>query len=442
MAEPKKPEKGGDAAPAASIIIKKVQGGHGGGHGGAWKIALADMMTAMMAFFLLMWLLGATSEAQRKSIADYFKPTPKSRIQMGQLAGSNGILGGRSILDPEGMPSSAFQNSLLDVASPQDTEGGKDRDKGPETDASPQSEKQGESKGGTGEGEKAGGKAEGDKTGGQNAQNQQASGQAGQGQGAAAGKGGAGQGAQGQSGQGQAGAGQGGNAQAGANKGQGSQASNQTAGQAGAQGQNAQDQGAQGQGGAGQGGSGQGGGAQGQGQGGSGQGGSGQGGNGKSDSQTFSDVQQELMIRLSEDKNLAALKEQVRFTQDKDGLRIEIIDKADFAMFSLGTNKLQPRAQALLEAVAKTVADLPNKVYVRGHTDGFGFASNDPKNNNWALSAERADSTRQLLEKMGVPSDRITRIEGVADKQPFNGADPYDARNRRISITLQYKEGS
>lgn len=233
MAEPKKPEKGGDAAPAASIIIKKVQGGHGGGHGGAWKIALADMMTAMMAFFLLMWLLGATSEAQRKSIADYFKPTPKSRIQMGQLAGSNGILGGRSILDPEGMPSSAFQNSLLDVASPQDTEGGKDRDKGPETDASQQSEKPGEAKGGTGEGDKAGGKSEGDKTGGQNAQNQQASGQSGQGQGAAAGKGGAGQGAQGQSGQGQAGAGQGGNAQAGANKGQGSQASNQTAGQAG-----------------------------------------------------------------------------------------------------------------------------------------------------------------------------------------------------------------
>ena len=96
------------AAPAAERpIIRKiiVEEGHGGAHGGAWKIALADMMTAMMAFFLLMWLLGATSEAQRKSIADYFKPTPKSRIQMGQLAGSNGILGGRSILDPEGMPS-------------------------------------------------------------------------------------------------------------------------------------------------------------------------------------------------------------------------------------------------------------------------------------------------------------------------------------------------
>jgi chemotaxis protein MotB len=46
----------------APIIIKKIQAGHGGAHGGAWKIALADMMTAMMAFFLLMWLLGATNE--------------------------------------------------------------------------------------------------------------------------------------------------------------------------------------------------------------------------------------------------------------------------------------------------------------------------------------------------------------------------------------------
>jgi chemotaxis protein MotB len=49
-----------------------VAGGH---HGGAWKVAYADFVTAMMAFFLLMWLLGATTEKQRKGIADYFAPT-------------------------------------------------------------------------------------------------------------------------------------------------------------------------------------------------------------------------------------------------------------------------------------------------------------------------------------------------------------------------------
>ena len=55
------------------IVIKKVKKGGGGHHGGAWKVAYADFVTAMMAFFLLMWLLGSSSEAQRAGISEYFK---------------------------------------------------------------------------------------------------------------------------------------------------------------------------------------------------------------------------------------------------------------------------------------------------------------------------------------------------------------------------------
>ena len=110
----KKPEQ----EPVAPIIIKKIDGGHHGHHGGAWKIALADMMTAMMAFFLLMWLLGATNESQRKSIADYFKPTPKSVIDLSKGAGSNGVLGGRSMLDDQGLPNAAMQTSLFETVVP------------------------------------------------------------------------------------------------------------------------------------------------------------------------------------------------------------------------------------------------------------------------------------------------------------------------------------
>jgi chemotaxis protein MotB len=54
------------------IVVKKIKKGGGGGHGGAWKIAYADFVTAMMAFFLLMWLLGSTSKGDLKGIADYF----------------------------------------------------------------------------------------------------------------------------------------------------------------------------------------------------------------------------------------------------------------------------------------------------------------------------------------------------------------------------------
>ncbi|OLP58173.1 flagellar motor protein MotB [Xaviernesmea oryzae] len=56
------------------IIIKKHGGGHGGAHGGAWKIAYADFMTAMMAFFLVMWLINASNEKTKKAIASYFNP--------------------------------------------------------------------------------------------------------------------------------------------------------------------------------------------------------------------------------------------------------------------------------------------------------------------------------------------------------------------------------
>lgn len=63
----------GDKQPI--IIIKKKKKGGGGHHGGAWKVAYADFVTAMMAFFLLMWLLNATTEAQRTGLADYFSPT-------------------------------------------------------------------------------------------------------------------------------------------------------------------------------------------------------------------------------------------------------------------------------------------------------------------------------------------------------------------------------
>ncbi|GKY86666.1 flagellar motor protein MotB [Sinisalibacter aestuarii] len=83
----------------APIVIKKVKKVTGGGHhGGAWKVAYADFVTAMMAFFMLMWLLNATTEKQRKGIADYFSPTiPVMRAS----GGGNGAFGGDSVFTDE-----------------------------------------------------------------------------------------------------------------------------------------------------------------------------------------------------------------------------------------------------------------------------------------------------------------------------------------------------
>ena len=83
----------------APVIIKRKKIIAGGGHhGGAWKVAYADFVTAMMAFFMLMWLLNATTEKQRKGIADYFSPSiPVNRIS----GGGEGAFGGNSVFSEE-----------------------------------------------------------------------------------------------------------------------------------------------------------------------------------------------------------------------------------------------------------------------------------------------------------------------------------------------------
>ncbi len=78
------------------IIIKKIKKGGHGHHGGAWKVAYADFVTAMMAFFLLMWLLNATTEEQKRGISDYFAPVAVSSSS----GGAGGMLGGRAVSSP------------------------------------------------------------------------------------------------------------------------------------------------------------------------------------------------------------------------------------------------------------------------------------------------------------------------------------------------------
>lgn len=308
-AEPEAPAEAAALAPI--IVVKKIMPGHGGAHGGAWKIALADMMTAMMAFFLLMWILGATNESQRKSVADYFKPTSHSQITMGKLAGSNGILGGQSIIDPDGFPYTAKQSAPMERVTPQ-SEGGPT-----ENDPSPNSENARDNEQVT-QDEKKKIIEEADKT-------------------------------------------------------------------------------------------------------------------------NFDKLEKEVREQLSQNPKLEKIKDQVQFVREKEGLRVEIIDKADFAMFSLGTTQLQPKAQALIEEISRSLASMPNKLSVRGHTDSVAFANSENKN-NWSLSAERAETTRALLEKKGVNASRFAQIEGVADTAPFNPNDPKDPRNRRISITVKFRD--
>ncbi|MEO8542354.1 MAG: flagellar motor protein MotB [Burkholderiaceae bacterium] len=105
-----------DAKKLQPIIIKRIKKGGHAVHGGAWKIAYADFVTAMMAFFLLMWLLGSTSEGDKKGLSDYFAAPLKVALMGGTGAGaSNSVIqgGGADLTKTSGQNSKSQQNDPI-----------------------------------------------------------------------------------------------------------------------------------------------------------------------------------------------------------------------------------------------------------------------------------------------------------------------------------------
>ncbi len=102
--------------PAQQIIVKKVKKAAHAHHGGAWKIAYADFVTAMMAFFLLMWLISMTTQEQKEGLAEYFAPGSVSP----STSGAGGMLWGTS-LDKSGGKPLAPREVARGAAKPEDS---------------------------------------------------------------------------------------------------------------------------------------------------------------------------------------------------------------------------------------------------------------------------------------------------------------------------------
>ena len=271
------------------IIVKKIVAApHGAHHGGAWKVAYADFVTAMMAFFLLMWLLGMTDEQKRKGIADYFTPTLVELKQ--NSAGSNGLLGGDSLIAQDNYPHKAAQTGNRSIVIPKATTGGP-REGGEQS---------------------------------------------------------------------------------------------------------------------------------------------------AEDLARFKALEAKLNARMESSPELRQLKQNVRLVETREGLRIDLVDEANFSMFSLATDQLLPKARKLIGEVAGVIAGVPNRVIIRGHTDALPYAAGR-ETNNWTLSTARAEATRAALAGAGLSQERFARIEGVAENEPYVPSDRYDPRNRRMSIILAWQ---
>ncbi len=133
------------------------------------------------------------------------------------------------------------------------------------------------------------------------------------------------------------------------------------------------------------------------------------------------------------------LAEGLLVTPTEGGLLVTISEQVDTPMFGVGSAVPQRDLVVAMEKIGKLLAARKGAVAIRGHTDGRPFK--DGKYDNWRLSAERAQSAYFMLVRGGLKENRVSQISGFADKRLQVPTDPYAAANRRIEILLQNDQG-
>ena len=124
---------------------------------------------------------------------------------------------------------------------------------------------------------------------------------------------------------------------------------------------------------------------------------------------------------------------EVRATDE--GTLISLMDQTGFEMFAVGSARPEAQVAGMMEKVAQILKAHAGNVIIRGHTDGRVYKSTTY--DNWRLSADRADMARDMLVSGGLEERRILRIEGFADRQLKKPEDPSAAENRRIEILVK-----
>ncbi len=280
----------GDSKKVQPIIIKRIKKAGHSAHGGAWKIAYADFVTAMMAFFLLMWLLGSTTEGDKKGIADYFNSPLKVAFFGGSGAGDASSVikgGGNNLSESVGQ---VKKGSASETAA-----------------------------------EKARKKA---------IRQEQA----------------------------------------------------------------------------------------------------------RAEQDRLRVLKAKVEEVIANDDRLAKYKTQIRLDMTAEGLRIQIVDDQNRAMFDSGASAVNGYMQDILRSIGHVLEEVPNKLTIEGHTDAKPFSAGDKGYSNWELSADRANASRRELTAGGLSGGKILRVQGLASSVPYEKDDPLSPMNRRISIIVMNRE--
>ncbi|MES0881910.1 MotB family protein [Roseibium sp. SCP14] len=126
--------------------------------------------------------------------------------------------------------------------------------------------------------------------------------------------------------------------------------------------------------------------------------------------------------------------EKITVTRESEGTLISLTDDQNFGMFAIGSAEPRPELVKLLKRIGKVVAETPGQIVIKGHTDARPFRSKTY--DNWRLSSARAHMALYMLVRGGVDKNRFDRVEGYADRHLNNSKDPFAASNRRIEIYL------
>jgi chemotaxis protein MotB len=138
--------------------------------------------------------------------------------------------------------------------------------------------------------------------------------------------------------------------------------------------------------------------------------------------------------RLGEDsQSLAGPELDVQATEE--GILISLTDRQNYSMFAIGSAEPQSRVVRMMDAIAMSLETMPGAIVVRGHTDAHPYRSKTY--DNWRLSSARAQMAYYMLNRGGVAEKRFERIEGFADHRLKDRAHPFAADNRRIEILLR-----
>lgn len=157
------------------------------------------------------------------------------------------------------------------------------------------------------------------------------------------------------------------------------------------------------------------------------------------DKQRLESLMNELQEAIGKSQALEPFKDQLFLDITPEGLRIQIVDKKNRAMFDLGSAKLMPYTEEILNEIAKFINKVPNRVSIAGHTDTTRYAT-VAGYSNWELSADRANAARRSLMNGGMDDHKTARVVGFGDAVLFDKTDTTNPINRRISIVVMTKE--